>query len=98
VHRLVEVGRAGRVDGDEGDVGEVAPPLRSQGGVRVVRDLRRLGEDGQEQTGANNIVTSIVFDFRGFDTLGEATVLFTAVLGVGMMFRKMKEGEEYEND
>jgi len=39
-----------------------------------------------------------VFDFRGFDTLGEATVLFTAVLGVGMMFRKMKEGEEYEND
>jgi len=55
-------------------------------------------KNGQEQTGANNIVTSIVFDFRGFDTLGEATVLFTAVLGVGMMFRKMKEGEEYEND
>ena len=52
----------------------------------------------QEQTGANNVVTSIVFDFRGFDTLGEATVLFTAVLGVGMMFRKLKEGEEYEND
>jgi multisubunit Na+/H+ antiporter MnhB subunit len=53
---------------------------------------------GQEQTGANNIVTSIVFDYRGFDTLGEATVLFTAVLGVGMMFRKMNAGEEYEND
>ncbi len=53
---------------------------------------------GQEQTGANNIVTSIVFDFRGFDTLGEATVLFTAVLGVGMMFRKLNPGEEYEND
>ena len=55
-------------------------------------------QHGQAQTGANNIVTSIVFDFRGFDTLGEATVLFTAVLGVGMMFRKLKEGEEYEND
>ena len=54
--------------------------------------------NAQEQTGANNVVTSIVFDFRGFDTLGEATVLFTAVLGVGMMFRKLKEGEEYEND
>ncbi len=53
---------------------------------------------GQEQTGANNIVTSIVFDYRAFDTLGEATVLFTAVLGVGMMFRKLKPGEEYEND
>ena len=54
--------------------------------------------NAQAQTGANNVVTSIVFDFRGFDTLGEATVLFTAVLGVGMMFRKRKEDEEYEND
>lgn len=53
---------------------------------------------GQEQTGANNIVTSIVFDFRGFDTLGEATVLFTAVLGVSVIFRKLREDEEYEND
>ena len=55
-------------------------------------------QHGQTQTGANNIVTAIVFDFRGFDTLGEATVLFTAVLGVGMMFRKLNAGEEYEND
>jgi len=55
-------------------------------------------QHGQELTGANNIVTSIVFDFRAFDTLGEATVLFAAVLGVGMMFRKLKPGEEYEND
>ena len=54
--------------------------------------------NAQAQTGANNVVTGIVFDFRGFDTLGEATVLFAAVLGVGMMFRKLKEGEEYEND
>lgn len=53
---------------------------------------------GQEQTGVNNIVTAIVFDLRGFDTLGEATVLFTAVLGVGLMFRKLRTGEEYEND
>jgi len=51
---------------------------------------------GQEQTGANNIVTSIVFDYRGFDTLGEATVLFTAVVAIGLVFRKLKRGEEYE--
>ncbi|MFH1063741.1 MAG: hydrogen gas-evolving membrane-bound hydrogenase subunit E [Candidatus Woesearchaeota archaeon] len=41
---------------------------------------------GQEETGANNIVTSIVFDYRGFDTLGEATVLFSTVLGIGVLF------------
>jgi len=47
--------------------------------------------NGQEQTGANNIVTSVVFDYRGFDTLGEASVLFTAVLGVGITLRKGSE-------
>lgn len=45
-------------------------------------------DHSQEQTGSNNVVTAIVFDFRGFDTLGEATVLFIAVLGVSMFFRR----------
>jgi len=42
----------------------------------------------QEEASANNVVTSIVFDYRGFDTLGEATVLFTAVAGVLMALRR----------
>ncbi len=50
--------------------------------------------NGVAETGANNIVTSIVFDYRGFDTLGEATVLFAAVLGVGSLFRKLNTEEE----
>lgn len=49
---------------------------------------------GQEQTGANNIVTAVVFDYRGFDTLGEATVLFAAVLGIGLLFRKLSAEED----
>ncbi len=49
--------------------------------------------NGQAQTGANNIVTSIVFDYRGYDTLGEATVLFAAVSGVLMALRKGGEEE-----
>ena len=55
-------------------------------------------EYGQEETGANNMVTAILFDYRGIDTLGEASVLFTAVLGVGLVFRTLMKGEEYEND
>ncbi len=47
-------------------------------------------DNTQEETGANNGVTSVVFDYRGFDTLGEATVLFTAVAGVIMIFRRLK--------
>ena len=45
----------------------------------------------QEETGADNGVTSVVFDYRGFDTLGEATVLFTAVAGVILIFRRLKK-------
>ncbi|MBN1861100.1 MAG: hypothetical protein JW840_06535 [Candidatus Thermoplasmatota archaeon] len=45
----------------------------------------------QNETGTNNGVTSVVFDYRGFDTLGEATILFSAVAGVIMIFRRVKE-------
>ncbi len=46
-------------------------------------------ENAQAETGANNVVTTIVFDYRGFDTLGEATVLFTAVVGIVALFREV---------
>lgn len=40
-----------------------------------------------EKTGSVNLVTGVIFDFRGYDTLGEATVLVTAVLGVLTILR-----------
>jgi multisubunit Na+/H+ antiporter MnhB subunit len=50
---------------------------------------------GANQTGAANLVTGVVFDFRAYDTLGEATVLFTAVVGVLTVLRlKGKKDEE----
>lgn len=56
--------------------------------------------NGQQETGTNNIVTAIVFDYRGFDTLGEASILFAAVLGVGMLFdfASNKEKKAKEED
>jgi multisubunit Na+/H+ antiporter MnhB subunit len=48
-------------------------------------------DNSLEETGANNGVTAVVFDYRGFDTLGEATVLFTAVAGVFLIFRRLKK-------
>jgi len=55
-------------------------------------------KNGQVQTGSNNECTAVVFDFRGFDTLGESTVLFCAVVGVALIFRKMQAGEEHEDE
>jgi multisubunit Na+/H+ antiporter MnhB subunit len=42
---------------------------------------------GLEQTGATNLVTSVYLDYRAYDTLGEATVLFTAVIGATVILR-----------
>ncbi len=44
---------------------------------------------GLEKTGATNIVAAIILDFRGYDTLGEATILFTAVMGVLAIVRRI---------
>ena len=46
-------------------------------------------------TGAGNVVTSIILDFRGYDTLGEATVILVAVAGALVVARHMAgDGEE----
>ena len=37
------------------------------------------------ESGAANIVTAIVVDYRSFDTLGEVTVLFISALGVSLL-------------
>ena len=47
-------------------------------------------ENAQEETSSNNVVTAVVFDYRGYDTLGEATVLFAAVSGIAVALRTMK--------
>jgi len=45
-------------------------------------------EQGLEKTGAANLVASVILDFRAYDTLGEATVLFTAVMGIFAVLRR----------
>lgn len=48
--------------------------------------------NGIEQTGATNIVTSVVVNYRGFDTLGEVTVLFLAAIGLSaVLYREGKK-------
>ncbi len=43
---------------------------------------RRYLEQGLQETGAVNIVSSVIIDYRAFDTMGEATVLFVAIAAV----------------
>ena len=41
-----------------------------------------------EQTATPNVVTSVLADYRGYDTLGETTVIFTAGMACILMLRR----------
>ena len=46
-----------------------------------------------------NVVTALVFDYRGFDTMGEEFILFTAVTGVVLLLRQHeREGGRGRSD
>jgi multisubunit Na+/H+ antiporter MnhB subunit len=56
---------------------------------------------GLAATGATNLVAAVILDFRAYDTLGEATILFTAVIGVMAIMRRIgrkKIGEDVKDE
>jgi multisubunit Na+/H+ antiporter MnhB subunit len=58
-------------------------------GNPILKVAQRYISSGIKETGAANIVSAIILDYRALDTLGEATVLFTAVIGVLAVIRKI---------
>ena len=53
---------------------------------------------GLQKTGAANFVAGIILDFRGYDTLGEATVIFASILGAMAVLRKVGRIRREGND
>jgi len=58
-------------------------------GYPIMRVAGTYLKQGLEATGATNLVASVILDYRAYDTLGEATILFTAVVGVLALMRKV---------
>ncbi len=50
-----------------------------------------FGKTKNLEEGSANEVTSIVVNYRGFDTLGEVTVLFISIIGLTMLIGGVKE-------
>jgi multicomponent Na+:H+ antiporter subunit B len=53
-----------------------------------------LNANAVQERHATNVVGSVVFDYRGFDTLGEEFILFAAVMGVTLLLRSQRDEEE----
>jgi len=65
-------------------------------GYPIMRVSKTYIAEGLSKTGAANLVGSVILDFRAYDTLGEATILFTAVIGVLTIVRKIGRKKETE--
>lgn len=57
-------------------------PGFGQAGPAVNEVTRHYQDHSLKETGATNIISAIILDYRAYDTLGEATVLFAGIAAV----------------
>ena len=73
-------------------------PRYGEENPKTTEVVKRYVEKGLEETGAVNIVSGMILDYRAFDTLGESHVLFTALICVMILLRldrkNMRSGVE----
>ena len=70
-------------------------------GYPTMRVASTYLKEGLSETGATNLVGSVLLDYRAYDTLGEATILFTGVIGVLAIVRRIgrkKVDEKVQED
>ncbi len=54
----------------------------------------RYLNDAMLETGVPNVVTAVLASYRGYDTLGETTVVFTAGVGVIALLRRRRNTKQ----
>lgn len=67
------------------------PPIGSDSNPSSNEVAAKYIEDGLQDTGAVNIVTGMILDYRAFDTFGESNVLFIATCTVLILLRNDKK-------
>ena len=65
----------------------VLPPFGTADAAIHKHVAPRYLADTVKETHVPNAVTSVLADYRGYDTLGETTVIFTAGIGVLLLLR-----------
>jgi multicomponent Na+:H+ antiporter subunit B len=66
------------------------PPFGTPDAVIHKHVAPRYIADSIKETGVPNVVTSVLADYRGYDTLGETTVIFTAGIGVLLLLHRAR--------
>jgi len=72
------------------------PPVGSPENPSSNEVVAKYIEDGLQDTGAVNIVTGMILDYRAFDTFGESNVLFIATCTVLILLRSDKKKDKQQ--
>jgi multicomponent Na+:H+ antiporter subunit B len=76
----------------------VLPPFGTPDAIIHAHVAPRYLADTIKETGVPNAVTSVLADYRGYDTLGETTVIFTAGIGVMLLLRGARRRSRSDRD
>ena len=76
---------------DSPDFGDADAPAHRHVAPRYI-------EQGPAETGVPNIVTAVLASYRGYDTLGEVTVIFTAGIAVLLLLGRHRRRDTAEGD
>jgi multicomponent Na+:H+ antiporter subunit B len=68
---------------DMPDFGDPRNPTNNNVSLRYIHE-------SMKETGVPNMVTAVLASYRGYDTLGETTVIFTAGMAAMLLFRRWK--------
>jgi multicomponent Na+:H+ antiporter subunit B len=74
------------------------PPFGVADSVIQTHVVPRYLAQSIAETNVPNVVTSVLADYRGYDTLGETTVIFTAGIGVMLLLRGLRRRGGAPND
>ena len=66
---------------------DATAPIHTHVAPRYLKDTLR-------ETGVPNVVTAVLASYRGYDTLGETTVVFTAGVGVIALLRRRRDPQD----
>jgi multicomponent Na+:H+ antiporter subunit B len=78
---------------DMADYGDPTAPIHKHVAPKYLAE-------SEQKTGVPNVVTSVLASYRGYDTLGEVTVIFTAGIGVILLlgsWRRRGDGADEAN-
>ncbi len=76
---------------DMADYGDPTAPIHKHVAPKYLAE-------GAQKTGVPNIVTAVLASYRGYDTLGEVTVIFTAGIGVILLLGSWRRRDDGDSD